>query len=169
MIRNGAERQKWWSWLVQLFFSTFPPPLLGRYCIRIFGSVIWTVSINRRLMYIIHQFLLLYTCHKLKNFIFRFYFLQFSPLCPLISRPIIPALQRHPPPTFSLGLFQSPLFCEGPSTPRYCSSMGHASRGLSALGESFIVSDNSASFWQECVYFLSANYGESKCPPLCCP
>lgn len=51
-------------------------------------------------MYIVHQFLLLYTCHKLKNFIFRFYFLQFSPLCPLISRPIIPAYRdTHPRPS----------------------------------------------------------------------
>lgn len=117
-------------------------------------------------MYTIHQFLLFYTCHKLKNFSFRFYFLQFSQICPLISRPIIPVLQRHlphPPPkkNLSLGLLQLPMFCEGPSTLLYCSSMGQASRSLPALGESFIFSENSAFFWQEHVYFLSANYGAS--------
>lgn len=123
-------------------------------------------------MYTIHQFLLFYTCHKWKNFSFRFYFLQFSQICPLILRPIIPVLQRplppQPPPkkNLSLGLLQLPMFCKGPSTLLYCSSMGQASRSLPALGESFIVSENSAFFGQECVYFLLANYGTSKCPPL---
>lgn len=117
-------------------------------------------------MYIIHQFLVLYKCHKLKSFVFRFSFLHFSPFCPLISRPIIFAQRTL---LISLGLFQSPVLCEATFTCPHCSRWGRLPEVSQPQGNRSQSQTSLPLFWQKYVYFLSANYVESKCPPLCCP
>lgn len=117
-------------------------------------------------MYIIHQFLVLYKCHKLKDFIFRF-----SSLFSILSSnlPAHYLCPRGRTLLISLGLDQSPVLCEAPFTCPHCSSWGRLPEVSQPQGNRSQSQTSLPLFWQKCVYFLSANYVESKCPPLCCP
>lgn len=139
-------------------------PFQGDILLGVFGSDTSMKYLHKQKIKVHHTSVsCVYKCHKLKNFIFRFSFLHFSPFCPLISRPIIFAQRTL---LISLGLFQSPVLCEATFTCPHCSRWGRLPEVSQPQGNRSQSQTSLPLFWQKYVYFLSANYVESKCPPL---